>query len=284
MSVDLHLHTHYSDGNWSPESLINRACELGFDTIAITDHDTTAALKESRELCANRIRLIDGIEFNTVAKNSAGKVKDIHILGYFVDPLNSKLQEACERQRNARIQQVEETVRIFQSKGHDISLDDVTRQAGKGSIGRPHICKAMLEKGITKEAQQAYRMLMNYDSEYRVERLSIHPEEAIAAIAAAGGVSSLAHPGKEIGIEMQIQQLREYGLNAVEVYHRSHTLSLIKKYLKIAAKNGLLATGGSDCHGPYENFPGSIGSIRLAPDIVQRLEAFVADKRNRVTV
>ena len=281
MSADLHLHTHHSDGNWTTEELINRACQLGFDTIAITDHDTTAALDEGHLLAAGRIRLIDGIEFNTTIKRSDGKNKDIHILGYFIDKNNSSLKALIEKQQTARINLVRDTVEVFCKKGYEISVEAVVRQAGKGSIGRPHICKAMMEAGIVKDASKAYRMLMNYDSEFRVERQSISPYEAISAIKDAGGISSLAHPGKDKEIESLIDDLASAGLNAVEAFHRSHSLSLIKRYQRLARKRNLLITGGSDCHGPFEDFPGSIGTVKLSPDVVRDMEAFLQIRRCR---
>lgn len=272
MSADLHLHTHHSDGNWTTEALINKACELGFQTIAITDHDTTAALDEAREFCQGRLRLIDGIEFNTVIKRADGKNKDVHILGYFIDKNHSSIKGLIKKQQDARLKLVEDTVQIFRSRGFKISVEDVVAQAGMGSLGRPHICKAMMAAGIINDASKAYRMLMNYDSEYRVERESITPFEAIRAIGESGGISSLAHPGKDKDIELLVADLVDSGLKAIEAFHRSHTLSMIKKYQKMARKFNLLVTGGSDCHGPFEGFPGSIGSVRLTPDIVRALE------------
>ncbi|MBX9570927.1 MAG: PHP domain-containing protein [Candidatus Obscuribacterales bacterium] len=276
MSADLHLHTHHSDGNWTTEELINRACELGLETIAITDHDTTAALAEGHSYAEGKLRLIDGIEFNTTIKRANGKTKDVHILGYFINKDDVAIKEMIQRQQFARRKQVEDTVAIFNGKGYELTFDDVARQAGKGSIGRPHICKAMMAAGIVNDASKAYRMLMNYDSEFRVERESISPHDAIAAISHAGGISSLAHPGKDKEIEPLVAELASNGLNAIEAFHRSHTLSMVKKYQKLARKLDLLITGGSDCHGPFEGFPGSIGTIRLTPDIVRALESFIS--------
>lgn len=282
MSADLHLHTHHSDGNWTTEALINKACELGFQTIAITDHDTTAALDEAREFCQGRLRLIDGIEFNTVIKRADGKNKDVHILGYFIDKNHSSIKGLIKKQQEARLKLVEDTVQIFRSRGFKISVEDVVAQAGRGSLGRPHICKAMMAAGIINDASKAYRMLMNYDSEYRVERESITPFEAITAIGESGGISSLAHPGKDKEIELLVADLVDSGLKAIEAFHRSHTLSMIKKYQKMARKFNLLVTGGSDCHGPFEGFPGSIGSVRLTPDIVRALEHSLSMNRSAV--
>lgn len=272
MSADLHLHTHYSDGNWSPAQLVDEAVRLGFNCMALTDHDTVAGLPEAHERAAGRIRLIDGIELNTVWLNPQGQRQDVHILGYFIDPQSVELSAAMQAQQKARLDYIEETLQKLNSRGYKIELQDVLAAAGKGSIGRPHICAAMLKTGVINDVAKAYRMLMNNDSEFKVVRRSITPQEAISAIHAAGGVASFAHPGKEKNLDVLIPELCRAGLNAIEAYHRGHSLAMVKKYLKLARSKNLLVSGGSDCHGPYQEYPATIGSIRIAPDIVQRLE------------
>ncbi len=272
MSADLHLHTHYSDGNWSPQELVENAIKLGFKSIAITDHDTVAALPEAREVAEGKIRLINGIEMNCIWYNPDGLRQDVHILGYMIDPDSNDLKSAMSKQQNARTQYVHETLELLQKKGYGVSYDDVLAAAGKGSIGRPHICAAMMNAGVIKDVNQAYKMLMNRDSEFAITRKSITPQEAIEAIHASGGISSLAHPGKDSFIPELLDELEKVGLKAIEAYHRGHTLSLARKYLKMAKTRNLLVTGGSDCHGPWQNYPASIGTVRIAADIVQRLD------------
>ena len=272
MSADLHLHTHYSDGNWSPRQLVDEAVRLHFECMAVTDHDTVAGLVEAKESAQGRIRLIDGIELNTVWINPEGFRQDVHVLGYFIDPQNLQLQEAIQTQQKARMDYVEETVEKLRSGGFKIDMQDVLNAAGKGSVGRPHICMAMLKSGAINDVSKAYRMLMNRHSEFRIDRRSISPEQAISAITAAGGIPSLAHPGKEKNMDVLLPELCRAGLKAIEAYHRGHSLAMVKKYLKLARTMNLLITGGSDCHGPFEDFPASIGTIRVAADVVQRLD------------
>ena len=139
MSADLHLHTHYSDGNWSPAELIAEAVRLGFKCIAITDHDTVAALSEAHEIADKQLRLIDGIEMNTIWENPDGEAQDVHILGYFIDPSSPILKEAMDRQQQARLDYVNETLSCLHEHGYKLELEQVKAAAGKGSIGRPHI-------------------------------------------------------------------------------------------------------------------------------------------------
>lgn len=276
MTADLHLHTHYSDGNWSPAELVNAACELKFKCIALTDHDTVAGLNEFKEAASGKVKTIDGIEFNTIWKNPDGISQDVHILGYFIDQNSPELQNAIDLQQRARINHVNETLEIINANGFNVSLQDVIQEAGKGSLGRPHICKAMVKRGVCKDVSNAYRMLLNRNSEYKIERKSISPQQAIEAIKAAGGIASLAHPGKDDHIPELITELKKSSLDAIEAYHRGHSNSLVKKYLKMARENSLLVTGGSDCHGPFENYPATIGAVRLPLDVVATLEATIA--------
>ena len=130
----------------------------------------------------------------------------------------------------------------------------------------------MLKAGITNDIQKAYRMLMNRQSETRVVRRSIPPQDAIAAITAAGGIASLAHPGKDSFIPELVAELKTRGLKAIEAFHRGHTLSQVRKYQKMAKANGLIITGGSDCHGPFEDYPVTMGTVKITPDVVRDLE------------
>ncbi len=273
MTADLHLHTYYSDGNWSPAELVNAACERNFKVIALTDHDTVEGLNEFRLAAEAKIRTIDGIEFNTIWRNTKGIKQDVHILGYYIDPNAKALQDAIKLQQSARVEHINETLEAINAKGFNLSLQDVIDEAGKGSLGRPHICKAMVKKGVCKDVSNAYRMLLNRDSEYKIERRSITPEQAIEAIQSSGGIASLAHPGKDDFIPELVIELKKSRLDAIEAYHRGHTNSMVKKYLKMARENGLLVTGGSDCHGPFEDYPPTIGTVRLPLELVATLDA-----------
>lgn len=271
MSIDLHLHTHYSDGNWSPSELVEAAIQLGFKTISITDHDTMAALPEARQAAGDRMEIISGIELNTKWVNPAAKVQDVHILGYFQDENSHDLQELILVQQKARLEQARRIVSNLQGQGHDISLDFVNQFVGKGPIGRPHIAQAMIKKGIVKGASEAYRALFDRDSDIYVVRDSIDPLRAIRAIRSAGGIPSLAHPGKEPFIPELLEELIPSGLLAIEAFHRGHTNSQARKYLKLAGSRHLLVTGGSDCHGPFEGYAASLGTIRLSREYLEQI-------------
>jgi 3',5'-nucleoside bisphosphate phosphatase len=273
MAVDLHLHTIHSDGTWSPTQLVEKAISLRLKHIAITDHDTVDGLAEAEKVAGIKIEIIPGIEINTVWTNADGKQQDVHILGYFIDRTNAKLKAVMEKQQWARNQLVAETLEMVKSAGITLTMEDVQASAGIGSIGRPHLTKAIVKAGGARDVNEAYEKFMRRTSPYYVARKSVGPQEAIAAIKDAGGISSLAHPSKDDNSEDLIARLKTYGLDAVEAFHRSHTLPHIRRLMRCARLNKMLITGGSDCHGPYEQYPESIGSIRVPLHVVQDLKS-----------
>lgn len=272
MSVDLHLHTLHSDGSWSTQELVEEAIRKNLKTIAITDHDTVAGIAEAIHIAANRIEIIPGIEINTVYRTE-NKRKDIHILGLFIDPAHPALARIIQRQQDARNRLVDDTVEKLNTLGIPLTHDLVRECAGNGSIGRPHLTKAIVKAGGAASINEAYERFMQRKSPDYIARHSIQPHEAIEAINEAGGIASIAHPGKDEEICDIILELKKVGLRAIEAFHRSHTLELVRHYMRFASSNGMLITGGSDCHGPSEGYPPSIGTIRVPPDVVSNLRA-----------
>jgi len=276
MTVDLHLHTLYSDGNWSPAELVEHAVELKLKHIAITDHDTMDGIAEAQAVAGNRLNIIPGVEINTVFCYPDGREQDVHILGYFLDKNNRELKALLRRQQEARLRLVEETIVMLAELGINLSLADVQASAGIGSIGRPHITKAIVEAGGAADVNDAYARFMQRESPHYVARKSVSPSEAVRAIRAAGGIASIAHPGKTDGIEKLILEMKAHGLQGVEAFHRGHSVEMIQHYIRFAHRNGLVYTGGSDCHGPYKEMPASIGTVSVPPEVISSLRALQA--------
>ncbi|MBI2810218.1 MAG: PHP domain-containing protein [Candidatus Melainabacteria bacterium] len=272
MSIDLHLHTHHSDGTWSPTALVNHAISISMKHIAITDHDSVEGIKEAEKAANGKLEIIPGIEINTIHINDSGKREDVHVLGYFIDPQNSDLLKVLQRQQDARTQHVYDSINAVAALGIEITADSVQRHAGLGSIGRAHITMAIVEAGGAKDVNEAWEKFMIRTSEHYVPRNSVSPLDAIRAINAAGGIASIAHPGKEAHIDALIMQLREEGgLGAIEAYHRIHSPELVGHFIEFANKHGMLITGGSDCHGPFEDYAPVVGSISVPPEVLQKL-------------
>ena len=257
MKVDLHIHTTYSDGVFSPEKIVDTAIDAGLDAIAITDHDNVLAYpiavsyaKKIANSGKKQLEILPGVEINTIYKNT-----EIHILGYFMNREDSDFQAMLKSQQKARIEQTEQILHLLNKKeGIHVTLDKLKSLVAEGgSIGRPHIAKAITMAGGTSSVMEAYSKYINDDSEVYVQRKTISPHEAIEIIYDAGGIPVFAHPFDVEDAENLIKEFMHYGLRGVEAYHRKHSPAMVEYYSSIAEKNGLIITGGSDFHAPNPN-------------------------------
>jgi len=257
VKVDLHIHTIYSDGVYSPERIVDTAIEAGLDAIAITDHDNVLAYpiavdyaKKIANSGGKNLEILPGVEINTIYKGT-----EIHILGYFMNRDNADFQEMLKSQQKARVKQTEEIIHLLNKKeGIHITLDKLKSLVAEGgSIGRPHIAKAITMVGGTNSVTDAYNKYIHDGSDVYIQRKTITPHEAIEVIYDAGGIPVFAHPFDVEDAENLIKEFMHYGLRGVEAYHRKHSPAMVEYYSSIAEKNGLIITGGSDFHAPNPN-------------------------------
>lgn len=254
MKSDLHIHTNYSDGVFSPEKVVDAAIDAQLDVIALTDHDNILsyeiALKHIEKLKKENkktIKVIQGIEINTIYKN-----KEIHILGYFMNPENSDFKNIVKTQQQARVKQTKEIITLLNKKeGIHIKYEDIKNQvAPGGSIGRPHIAKAITSAGGTGSVIEAYEKYINDNSPVYVQRKTVSPHDAVEVIYDAGGIPVIAHPHDLDNAEELIKELMHYGLRGIEAYHRKHSPAIVEYFSSMAEGLGLIVTGGSDFHAP----------------------------------
>jgi predicted metal-dependent phosphoesterase TrpH len=250
--VDLHLHTHYSDGQWSPSELLREAARQNFAAIAITDHDTLDGIPEALRAGAEfAVEVIPGVEI-TCAINT----EELHMLGYFLDQRwkNSELHAALRHAAAARQQRIEQFITRLNHLGIPLSLADVRACSDRGTIGRPHIAMALVRRGFVHSIEEAFARFLTPGSPAFVDRPRPGAAETIALIKRAGGIAVLAHPG--LGrAEQHLPQLLAHRPDGLEVWHPRHTPAQTRRYLQMTHELGLLATGGSDCHGPGPNGP-----------------------------
>ncbi len=252
MKSDLHIHTYYSDGVFSPEKIVDTAIDVGLDVIALTDHDNVLSFgaasdylkKTNRE---SKLEIIQGVEINTLYKNY-----EVHILGYFMDVNNSDFQNLLKTQQNARVKQTKEIITLLAKKeGIKIKFEDIVKQVAEGgSIGRPHIAKAITNAGGTNSVIDAYAKYIHDDSPVYVPRKTVTPQDAVEIIYDAGGVPVIAHPHDLDIAENLIKELMNYGLRGIEAYHRKHSPACVEYFSSMAEELGLIVTGGSDFHSP----------------------------------
>ncbi len=248
------------------------AKEQGFAAIAITDHDTTAGLEKALTAGAMyQLEVIPGIELSTLDGE-----REIHILGYYVDPYHKGLQEMLTQMIEARQGRAVKMVEKLQKLGYALKLNRVQEIAGGPFIGRPHIARALLEKGYISEPCEAFTdAFIGRGGLAYVERFKLSPAEGISILLKAGAIPVLAHPGflsnGDPVSETEIATLVKAGLRGIEVYYSRHSPAQTKQHAVIAKRYQLLITGGSDCHG-VKDAPNCLGSIKLPFEYVQALQ------------
>lgn len=268
--IDLHLHTTASDGLTTPFELVGQAAAAGLTVMAVTDHDTTAAVAETRAFGRDHgIEVVSGIEITAVDDG-----RDVHMLGYFFDPDAPALAEFLAAQRQARLARVEAIGSRLEELGVPIAVGPLLAMAklqpGR-AVGRPQIARAMIAAGHVRDLPEAFDRWLGDGGPAFVPRSGPTPETVIDVVHAAGGVISLAHPGRT-KIDTRIPSLRDAGLDAIEVYHCDHPRELSAAYAAVARDLGLLVTGGSDYHGDSTHGLRP-GAVTLPSDAWERLRA-----------
>jgi predicted metal-dependent phosphoesterase TrpH len=242
--IDLHLHTIASDGTSTATEVVERAKKLQINAIAITDHDSVESIHEARILGRKLgIEVIPGIELSAYSGES-----EIHILGYYFDDQNhdfiKKLDELCIV-REQRIHQIVEKLR---QNNVDISIDDVLKFSGEGAVGRLHVARALVQKGVVANTNEAFKKFLANGKSAYVPKERLTTKETIELLLKIGGVPVIAHPAL-LGRDDLIPKLVEEGLKGIEVFHPEHSLGKVEHYKKLAKDYNLIITGGSDCHG-----------------------------------
>lgn len=266
--IDLHTHSLRSDGVHEPSELVRLAARRGVRALALSDHDTLAGVAQAVVAGEEAgLHVIPAIELNT--ESSWG---DVHVLGYFVDPGDDRLEERLRWLRENRGRRIELMVERLNALGYKLSLARVLEIAAGGALGRPHLAAALTEAGHVASYDDAFRTLISKQSPAYVERVGLTPVEAVELIVAHGGVPALAHPGTVQGLEELLHELVERGLAGIEVYYWSHVPAFTAHLGELARSLGLIPTGGSDYHGRAEA-EGPLGSVYVPEGSVAALES-----------
>lgn len=264
--IDLHLHSTYSDGTDSPETLLKLAREIGLKAIAITDHDNIGGYFKAREFLAkDDLELITGVEL------SCGKSgEDIHILGYLFDPDAEVMTDALNELRRRRNRRGAQMLNRLEKLGISIPPEMLDEIAGESAIARPHIADALVRVGMAKTYNEAFDKYIGNDCPGYVAKKNLLPVEAISMIHEAGGLAVLAHPALCNTIRY-VDEFVKYGLDGIEVYHSRHNSAVMRRFTEIAKKYHLLISGGSDYHGRDGRY-GMIGSLNVPADLLAKMK------------
>ncbi|MFC1559611.1 PHP domain-containing protein [Candidatus Margulisiibacteriota bacterium] len=268
MPADLHIHTNFSDGLLSPEEVVREAKKAGLTVIAISDHDTVdgvePAIAEAKKI--GGIEVIPAVEFSTDVPGT-----EIHILGYFIDHRSDEFRELLKKIQEDRTNRVHKIVNKLKKVKVDLDLDRVLELAGEGSAGRPHVARALIEAGYVKTIGEAFMKYLGVNGPAYIPHFKLTPVQVIETINKNGGVPVLGHPAVSRKDDM-IKDFVSAGLKGIEIYYGKHSDADIKRYLEIAKKFGLLATGGSDFHGEGMMRYVYLGVVKLPDEYVEALK------------
>lgn len=242
-TLDLHTHSTFSDGTYTPEELVHAALKRGVQILALTDHDTTDGVTRAATLARERnLRFVPGVEISTKDHDH------LHFTGYNVDITNPEFQTFLANNRQARIGRINKVIAQLQQAGVNITQEDVFSRAAN-TVSRAHVADALRAKGHAPSRQAAFRKYLLEGQPGYVPAIGVSAVEAIKHIKKAGGLAVIAHPGL-VSDHWDFPAWVEAGLDGIEVYYPAHSFAMRQELTYLADRYGLFITAGSDFHGP----------------------------------
>ncbi len=273
MFADLHLHTFFSDGTYSPEELVAQAQRQHLRALALTDHDTVEGCERTASACAAvNIDFIAGTELTAEQDGH-----ELHILGYFIDTENVRLIHEIAKFQAVRQNRIREMVARLNQVNVPLSSEAVFTLANCRAPGRPHVARALVQAGLCGSLDEAFERFLKKNRPAFVPKFKMSAADAIELIHQAGGVAVLAHPGLNRTDDV-IPTMVEAGLDGIECFHTKHSTAIAEHYLEIADRFQLLVTGGSDCHGLSKGKP-LIGTVKLPYQHVEKLRLKAEERK-----
>ena len=265
--ADLHLHTQFSDGTFTPEELVLRAQNAGLACIALTDHDTVEGCARAAAACADvKMEFISGAELTAEHEDT-----EVHILGYFLDTQNRVLLDRIGKFQAVRQNRIREMCAALKQLGIPLKAEAVFALANCKSPGRPHVARALVKEKLIGNLDEAFEKYLKKGRPAWVPKTKMSALEGVELIHEAGGLAVMAHPGLNRTDDI-IPGLVKAGLDGIECFHTKHSTVMAERYLEIAEKYDLLVTGGSDCHGFSKKAP-LIGTVKLPYEHIEKLFA-----------
>jgi len=275
MFADLHLHTNFSDGTYTPEELTGHGKRLGFRALALSDHDTMEGCARMAAACqAANIEFIPATELTAELDG-----RELHLLAYFIDTSDAKLLVELGRFQEVRQSRIREMVAAIQKLNVPLREELVFEVANCRAPGRPHVARALVQAGLCSSLDEAFDRFLKKGKPAWVPKFKISATQAIELVHGAGGLAVMAHPGLN-NCDALIPALAECGLDGLECYHTKHPWAVAEHYVKMAEQNDLLVTGGSDCHGMSKGRP-LIGGIKLPYARVEAMKKAVKKWQDR---
>jgi predicted metal-dependent phosphoesterase TrpH len=263
--VDLHTHTSYSDGFYSPEQLVIKAKNAGIDVIGISDHDNLKGISEAAEAGKKLgVEVIPGLEISSDLRD-----REVHILAYFFEMDNTELERYLTFFREERLKRAIRIVDKLRALGFNISIEDVLKRTRNSAVGRPHIAQTLVEEGFTSSYYEAFNKYIGNGCPAYEKKVHLSPQSACKIINDAGGLSFIAHPG--FMPEILLKELITAGVDGIEVIHPSHTPQQVRFYRGIVNEYFLLESGGSDFHGGKREDDNNLGKYYVGTHTVEAM-------------
>jgi predicted metal-dependent phosphoesterase TrpH len=273
MFADLHLHTNFSDGTFTPEELAAHGKQHDLAAMSLTDHDTVEGCARMAVACETEgIEFISGTELTAELHGN-----ELHLLGYGIDIENRKLLEETARYQIVRQNRIREMVARLNQLNVPLEAGAVFALANCRSPGRPHVARALVRAGLCASLDEAFERFLKVNRPAWVPKFKVSAFDAIELIHQAGGAAVMAHPGLNRTDEA-IPEMVAAGLDGIECFHSKHSVGTANHYLQMAEKHKVLVTGGSDCHGNSKGKP-LIGSVRIPYERVEKLKARLAERK-----
>ncbi|MFC9663531.1 PHP domain-containing protein [Nocardia sp. NPDC127606] len=272
MRIDLHTHSTASDGTDTPAELVRHAAAAGLDVVAITDHDTTGGWAEAQAARPSGLTLVRGMEMSCTGTGEDGYPVPVHLLAYLFDPADRGFAEERERLRGERVARVRAMAEKMAADG--LPIDPVAVMASAGpAVGRPHLAQALVAAGVVESVNAAFIDLLAPHGPYYAEKADTPLPRAVQLIAAAGGVSVIAHArarkrGRLLALD-DIRELAGLGLGGLEIDHPDHNEADRLVLTGLSRELGLVRTGSSDYHGSNKTI--EIGACGTDPDQYEAL-------------
>ena len=270
MKSDLHLHTTASDGRLTPSELVALALERGLEVISVTDHDSVGGVEEAVAAAgrSGKITVIPGVEINTDLATG-----ELHVLGYFIDYTDEDLVASLANIRESRVGRAQKMVGKLRELGMPVEWQRVQDLAKGESICRPHIAQAMLEKGYVSDEKEAFEKYIGRNGPAYFGREKVGPADAVGIVKKAGGIPVIAHPADIANVDNIIVGLKAAGLVGLEAYYGQYDSKTVRRCVKMAARHGLLTTGGTDYHHFQDDREVLPGSADIPVSSIERLFA-----------
>ncbi len=266
--VDLHAHSNVSDGLLTPTELVREASRRGLRVLALTDHETVGGLAEARAAALQLgIDFVPGVEINSDADR-----REVHILGYYVNEDDADFVAALALLEQQRVERIDRMLGQLREIGKPLDADRVHELAGPGTIGRPHVARAMIERGYVDSVSEAFDRYLASGRPGFVPRRRNDPQVAVQMLRRNGAVPVLAHPLTTGDVEATLDRLIPAGLMGMEVYYGEYDEATQNELQATADRRHLIATGGSDYHGEGFKHGRDLGGPPVPMETVERLQ------------